>query len=80
MEDHTGSKSSRVEYEARCQSSKEMERWPWEKHGDCLEKSHLEREEGLARCPCSNRQLNDASSVEEDHRQATWTHAELAME
>lgn len=68
------------EYEARYQSSKGTERWPWEKHGDCLGKSRLEREEELGRYPCSNRQLNDASSVVGDRHQGTWTRAEPEME
>jgi hypothetical protein len=69
-----------VEHEVRYHSLKVTEKWPWGKHGDCLEKSRLEREEELARCPCSNRQLNGAWSVVEDHHQGTWTRAEPEME
>lgn len=69
-----------VEHEERYHSLKVTEKWPSEKHGDCLGKSRLEREEESARCPCSNPQLNGAWSTVEDHHLATWTRAEPEME
>lgn len=79
-EDRTGSRSLTVEHGAHYQSSKVMERWLWEKHGDCLERSRLEHGEGLARCPCNNHRPIDASSAVADLHQATWTRAEQVME